>query len=476
MKYTEFLDHPEEEQIKKIIEESDNKHLHSVLVCDIDDYRNVKEQIGADNALILMERAYKKLALLFRSDDIVVNLRGDEFIVFNRNIGNLINLEYLARKIQRTLFDIDTGCDIRFTASIGCSIFPFHGSDYTELKNKAYQAMIRAKSNGKNGFRLYDSARTKSMHRDYVASNGEYNPRDLDVFFQFGENKSYQQICTEMFQENIDGISALNSILELSCLYFGFSRAYLYIKDAPDIETKKRLCYANNGFEFTPDSPIMAIIREDAIARMSDRYKTLSLLNRDDENVPSEIRDFMGDQGAIQFLFYPVIWKDEIRGAAVFENLENGLIDMPQEQLTSLYEQMKSIQSYYYQTVYEKDRDVVLSRLNLFENIDACVYIIDADSYMVEFANEKAKRVDGENKVFDKCYKIFLDRDKACEDCPLAGMDRNDTHANASKTIFNYSTGKYCKNLYSWVDANSNKGKSLMISVDVDELIAGGDA
>ncbi len=470
MKYFDFLDNEEENVIKRAIDLESGNVLHGILVCNIDNFIIVNEMFGRSTGDKILNQVQDVMSKLFRGNDIIVKLRGDEFVVFNKNIHELNNVELLATKLLNAISSICVNDSFNLTASVGIAIYPFHGATYVELKNKAYQAMYRAKANGKNGFRLYDSARTKSVYHDFIYNNKSFSESDKDDFFEFKGDKSYQDICIEMFREDRDALSAMTSIMEISCIYLGFSRCYAYTKLIDKEEELKKLRYANSGYEFGKESKALKLLKEDMICRLAEKYTSLSLINADNESVDEEIINYMDVMGIFQILYYPIFKGEDFAGAIVFENLTDDYVSFEHEELETLDQQMKSIQAYFYHSYDKRNFNENLTKLELFENVDACIYIIDAESGNIEFANRKAQLVDNINRIGQKYYEVFSNKDEPPKDCPLCSMDPDDPRSNGSETAFNFAIGKWCRNLYSWLDVTENRGKAIMISIDIDDL------
>ncbi len=469
MKYYDFLDNEDENIIKRAIDGETDNVLHGILVFNIDNFIVVNEMYGRTTGDKVLKTVQERINGLFRGNDVVVKLRGDEFIVFNRCISELSNIELLAYKLLKEISSICVNDAFNLTASVGLALYPFHGTTYAELKNKAYQSMYRAKANGKNSYRLYDSARTKALYHDYLSNKELYGSSEGNDYFAFGTNKSYFDLCTSMFHENKDSVSALTSILELSCIYFGFSRGYVYTKQELTEADFGKLRYANAGFEYGKESEIFRALKEDMICRLSERYKSLTLVEVTDESVDPEVVAFMDEQGISQMMYFPIVVEDKLRAHFVLENMLEEPLEFSDEEIRTLDEQLRSIQIYFYHCYEKKNHKEHLARLELFENLDACVYIIDSKTHIVEYENRKAGAIQAESCLGLRCHEVFCNQPDACADCPLKEMDIDDSHANASIEKFNFATRSWAKNLFSWMDMAENKGKAIMISVDIND-------
>lgn len=470
MKYYEFLDNEEENIIKRAIEEGDNTGLlHSILVFNIDNFVVVNEMFGRTTGDKVLNTVCENMKKVFRGTDVIVKLRGDEFVVFNQNIAELSNVELLAYKLLRMISGICVKDSFNLTASVGIAMYPFHGTEYSELKNKAYQAMYRAKANGRNSYRLYESARTKALYHDYVYNKDKYIASGADDYFTFGAKKSYFDLCSSMFHEDKDFFSAITSILEISCIYLGFSRGYVYTKQDVDDEKREKLIYANSGFEYGKESETLKALKEDMICRLSERFHSLAVVNVDDETMDEEVTAFMDAQGIIQLLYFPILSDGKVTAHLVLENMSGEKLEFSTDEIAHYNEEMRSIQIYFYHCYDKKNNKENLAKLELFDNLDACVYIVDTDTHIIEYENRKAMEMESESCLGLRCYDVLCNKQQECEECPLKNMDRNDAHANASNESFNFASRSWAKNLFSWLDPATNEGKALLISVDIND-------
>ena len=55
--------------------------------------------------------------------------------------------------------------------------------------------------------------------------------------------------------------------------------------------------------------------------------------------------------------------------------------------------------------------------LEIFDEIDAPVYVADPETYEILYANKAIKRFFGKKLVGKKCYQVFQNLDKPCPFC-----------------------------------------------------------
>jgi diguanylate cyclase (GGDEF)-like protein/PAS domain S-box-containing protein len=128
----------------------------AVLVLDLDDFKDVNDELGHDAGDRLLAQASDRLRSACRAADTVARLGGDEFAVLMGPVADGPNAPALARKMLHALghpFEVAGGL-VRVRASIGIARYPEHAADAGALLRCADAAMYAAKRSGE-GFAVY---------------------------------------------------------------------------------------------------------------------------------------------------------------------------------------------------------------------------------------------------------------------------------------------------------------------------------
>lgn len=129
----------------------------SLLYVDLDDFKEVNDELGHDAGDELLKRVTEKLLFCLRESDTVARLGGDEFTIILNKIENPEDIVKVVRKIMDTLsipFNLK-GIDKTIGFSIGISQFPQDAKDPETLLKHADTAMYQAKESGKNTYKFY---------------------------------------------------------------------------------------------------------------------------------------------------------------------------------------------------------------------------------------------------------------------------------------------------------------------------------
>lgn len=138
---------------------SHHGHL-AVLFIDLDNFKNINDELGHDAGDELLIQAARRLKSVVRASDQVVRLGGDEFLVILEQVDIVDDISRVARAVIRVLgepFTLSGGAGNQVSASIGISIFPQDGSDSETLLKHADVAMYAAKAAGKGRYYFYQS-------------------------------------------------------------------------------------------------------------------------------------------------------------------------------------------------------------------------------------------------------------------------------------------------------------------------------
>jgi diguanylate cyclase (GGDEF)-like protein len=131
-----------------------------VLVFDLDLFKAVNDSLGHPIGDLLLKAVAKRLGELIGEPSTVGRLGGDEFAILQLSTGDArAEAGLLARRLIETIgapYEIE-GHPVVIGISIGIAIAPADGAESSVLLKNADLALYRAKSDGRNCFRFYES-------------------------------------------------------------------------------------------------------------------------------------------------------------------------------------------------------------------------------------------------------------------------------------------------------------------------------
>jgi diguanylate cyclase (GGDEF)-like protein len=132
----------------------------SVFMLDLDKFKNVNDSLGHPAGDQLLKETAQRLKSSLRESDVLARLGGDEFAIIQAGEDDpRAGAAGLAGRIARIIsepYDID-GKTVFVGTSIGIALASKEAHDSTTLLKMADLALYRTKSEGRNGFRFFES-------------------------------------------------------------------------------------------------------------------------------------------------------------------------------------------------------------------------------------------------------------------------------------------------------------------------------
>jgi diguanylate cyclase (GGDEF)-like protein/PAS domain S-box-containing protein len=129
----------------------------AVLLLDLDRFKLINDTLGHHIGDLLLKKVAMRLSKCVRETDTVARLGGDEFVLILTRLKDVESVESLAGKIVQEMcrpYHINRQ-EVRSGTSLGVAIYRRDGKDAGELLQKADLAMYRAKSAGRNRYRVF---------------------------------------------------------------------------------------------------------------------------------------------------------------------------------------------------------------------------------------------------------------------------------------------------------------------------------
>lgn len=143
-------------RIDQYIENSDE--LAAFLLIDIDNFKKLNDTMGHLYGDTILKNIARELLSMFRKEDIVARIGGDEFVVFLPRIGKKAHVLPRLDAIRDLFSDMGISPEApSISCSIGVCFYPEHGEDFTTLFAKADDSMYYTKKHGKNSYSFYGS-------------------------------------------------------------------------------------------------------------------------------------------------------------------------------------------------------------------------------------------------------------------------------------------------------------------------------
>src|SRR5882724_12937211 len=161
----------------------------AVLFLDLDHFKHINDSRGHETGDKLLKAVAQRIRATVRTEDDVVRMGGDEFIVILKSVRSSGQVNETAARINEALsapIPVD-GRPLVTTVSIGVSLYPRDGTDMGELLRHSDTAMYQAKDRGRNNFQLFSPAMDRKLKERMAIETSLRNAlqrQQLDVHYQ----------------------------------------------------------------------------------------------------------------------------------------------------------------------------------------------------------------------------------------------------------------------------------------------------
>ncbi len=153
----------------------------TMFMFDLDNFKGINDNMGHVFGDKVLCEIYNDVEKLFRSQDFISRVGGDEFIVFMTGSESPELITSKAGAICEVLervYHADNGVSIKISTSVGIAITPNDAKEFEELLKLSDLAMYASKNNGKNMYTIYN----KDIHSSFSPqSEAEYQRRNNQV-------------------------------------------------------------------------------------------------------------------------------------------------------------------------------------------------------------------------------------------------------------------------------------------------------
>jgi diguanylate cyclase (GGDEF)-like protein len=193
------------DRIREALARASCGEIFSVHYLDLDKFKSVNDAHGHTVGDRLLKHVAERLQLCLGEADTLARLGGDEFVVLQAKLAESNQAGCLAQLLVEAMtkpFDLE-GLQIYLGVSVGISVCPSDGTDAEALLMRADMAMYRAKSEGRNTYRFFESAMDTHLQERRLLEI------DLRRALSLGEFEMHYQPQVDAKTQAITGCEAL---------------------------------------------------------------------------------------------------------------------------------------------------------------------------------------------------------------------------------------------------------------------------
>ncbi len=233
--------------VTSYLEDCRPESLAALLILDLDNFKTVNDTLGHMYGDAVLQQVGNTLRNLFRPQDVVGRIGGDEFMILLKDIPGrdlvLDRCQLLIDTFRKLLHKLMP--KLQVSISVGAALVPAHGTGYAELFRHADEALYCAKRAGKCQFHLYDNRdayqNLSSMPLTLTRiDSGEQLPSDDASIIRFIFRRLYES-------RDID--ATINELLAFIGTHFNVSRAYIFENNADNTACSNTFEWCNAGIE-----------------------------------------------------------------------------------------------------------------------------------------------------------------------------------------------------------------------------------
>lgn len=142
------------EQIEACLAACGTNRRHALLFIDLDCFKAVNDRKGHAVGDTVLRETAQRIRSVFRRDDIVGRVGGDEFLVLLKDIGGEAEARARAAQVVASV----TGCgqqDMLISCCVGIALYRGNGESFRQLYIEADEAMYAAKKLGPGFVSVY---------------------------------------------------------------------------------------------------------------------------------------------------------------------------------------------------------------------------------------------------------------------------------------------------------------------------------
>ncbi|MGL4790503.1 MAG: GGDEF domain-containing protein, partial [Anaerotignaceae bacterium] len=208
--------------IKNHIKENHEEN-GALFIIDVDNFKTINDTLGHLFGDMVLEQLAAKLKGLFRENDLLGRIGGDEFFVFIKNMTDDDIVTQKATLIVEAFNNTYSSDEesVQVSASIGVALFPQHGRTLDVLYEKADIALYDTKIKGKNGYTIYSGNKASK----YISNRDTSIENSSSTGFSVAPEKTVFNLLYSVKNQDF----AINSVLQLIGEKYGACRASIFM-------------------------------------------------------------------------------------------------------------------------------------------------------------------------------------------------------------------------------------------------------
>ncbi|MEG1496691.1 MAG: diguanylate cyclase [Clostridiales bacterium] len=397
--------------------------LNALIVLDIDNFKGINDTLGHAFGDVVLIEVCAKLKTLFRNDDILGRIGGDEFAVLMKNVPDTSSVLKKAAEISgafRQTYAGENG-ECKISCSMGIVMSESGKDRFENLYRKADAALYQGKQNGKDKFILYKEKDADS----YPIESKRTNDEELETL---KVSHNIEGHIFDLLYTSKDFNISINMALAAIGQQYHVSRVSIFENDKYDNTTSKIYEWCNEGVapQIKNLQKLKISTEKGSIFQCFDKEGLLYC--NDIRELPSYIGSILESQGVLSTLKMTIVNDDGLFGFIGFDECKDYRI-WTSEEIEKLSFLARILSIFLFK---EKAEATLLASLNtrlqILDTIPNYICVVNPENHCIEYANKKMKSLLPAAHSGAFCYTTLRGgQNSPCKTCLIERIKQGDT-------------------------------------------------
>lgn len=442
---------------------ADGEILGVLFMVDIDNFKSINDTFGHMFGDAVLSELANRLKMVFRKEDVLARVGGDEFIVFIKAPSSQKEILTKAKEICTTL-QISYSCageEYQISGSVGIALSPRDGSSFEALYKKADIALYRAKETGKNCYIVYEDTKGGEEHGAHIHNTIEGS---FDKSFEEGA----AEYIFRILYHSADVEKAILSVLELLAKHYNVGRAYIFECISEHENCSLTFEWCDKGV--TAQKGYTSEMSYDKIKIYHENFNKQGLFCVDDtERSVEQVQKRARQSGARALMQSAIVIDGQLRGFLGIDDMRELRVFTRKER--EVFSTMGEIIGTFIAN--ERNKSIrenhAQSMQAVFDSLEGYLYVIDPKSYRMLLVNKRVRETMPQAKAGSLCHEVLRGQKKPCDDCPvkvvLAGGG-----GRCEREIYNKQLGRWYLTTASHINWLDGEIRCLLNSIDITKI------
>jgi len=392
------------------------------MVIDLDNFKQVNDRYGHMFGDAVLSQAAAVIKNLFRAQDVVGRIGGDEFMVMMRGVTERRLVENRCARLigsLRSLFS-DQMERAPLSCTVGVAMAPEHGTTYQDLFRCADQALYLAKDKGKDTYLFYDD-QNPIFHTPRKLGSSITAAIDSDEQPELTGEGIVQYAFSKLYSaRNLE--QAIQDVLTTVGKQVNVDRVYVFEDSADGRHCSNTFEWCNVGIEPQIDQ-LQNISYEEDIPGYREAYDNSGVFYCSNiESLNTELRAILEPQGIKSIVHCAIMDGGVFRGYIGFDECtEYRLWTDDQIEILRRISEMLAV-FLLKKRAQDKLEQHVADLAHALDAQKSWIYVIDPDTCELKFINARTRELAPSVEVGMRCYQALTGRDDRCPGCPAANV------------------------------------------------------